>query len=328
MKKIVVLGIGKCGSIVINEMIKRKTKYVEFATAEDTSAIDKILNNTDMIFIVFEALGKEQNTDLALEITKAAKLADILTIAVPISGDAEEEDIQKFKDVSDAIILSSKKSYQYPRRTYLNIEAIVSLITQKSIDFDEVRDALHNIGSVFIGAGYTEDSDSDSIYHAYEEAMLQIPKEVGNYHNYIINISTDRNTDTDEISDAIHEISSICRNIYTTSDKQTVTWGHVFDEKLDGVFRITLIAGMNDAGGYRDYQEMLEYEYFSGSHERFIEHIEKGLTEKEIVKLGKYTKLLEAVLHEGLHDLAALLISKGVKPKDSGKNGVLDDDTL
>ena len=73
MKKIVVLGIGKCGSIVINEIIKRKAEYVEFATAEDTSAIDKILNNTDMIFIVFEALGKEQNTDLALEITKAAK---------------------------------------------------------------------------------------------------------------------------------------------------------------------------------------------------------------------------------------------------------------
>ena len=327
MKKIVVLGIGKCGSLVINEMIKRKTEYVEFATAEDTSAINRILNNTDMIFIVFEALGEEQNTDLALEITKAAKLADILTIAVPILGDAKEEDIQKFKDVSDAIILSSKKSYQYPRRTYLNIEAIVSLIAQKSLDFDEVRDALHNIGSVFIGVGYTEDCDSDSIYHAYEEAMVQIPNEAGNYHNYIINISTDRNRNADEISYVMHEISSICKSMYTTSDKQTVTWGHIFDEKLDGVFRITLIVGMNDAG-YRDYQEMLEYEYFSGSHKRFIEHIEKGFTEKEIIKLGKYTKLLEVVLCEGLHDLAALLISKSVNPKNLEKNGVFDEDTL
>ena len=96
-------------------MIKRKTEYVEFATAEDTSTIYQTLI-TDMIFIVFKALGEEQNTDLALKIAKEAKLADILTIAVPISGNAEEEDIQKFKDVSDAIILSSKNIYQYPKK--------------------------------------------------------------------------------------------------------------------------------------------------------------------------------------------------------------------
>ena len=327
MNKILVLGVGKDGSEVINEMVKCKTEYVEFATAEDTSTIDKILNNTDMIFIVFEALGEDPNIELALEIVKAAKLADTLTISVPISGDAEEEDIQKFKDVSDAIILSSKKFYQYPRRTYLNIESIISLIAQGSVDFDEVKEALHNIGSVFIGVGYTENYDSDSIYHAYEEAMLQIPNEASNYQNYIINISSDRNTNTDEISYAIHEISSICKHINTTSDKQTITWGHVFDEKLDGVFRITLIVGMNDADGYRDYQEMLEYEYFYGSHEKFIEHIEKGLTEKEILKLGKYTKLLKAVLREGLPDLAALLISK-VNPKGLEKNGAFYEDIL
>ena len=323
MKKIVVLGVGKQGSIVVNEMIKRKTEYVEFATAEDTSEIYKTLNNTDMIFIVFKALGKEQTTDLALKIAKEAKLDDILTIAVPISGNAEEEDIQKFKDVSDAIILSSKKFYQYPRRTYLDIEAIVSLIAQKSIGFDEVREALHNIGSVFIGVSYTEDCDSDSIHRAYLEARVQIPNKEDNYHNYIINISTDRNTSTDEINEATDKIDRICQQLYR-SDTQTNMCGHVFDEKLDGVCRITLIVGMHDAG-YRDYDEMLAYEYSYRFPSKMTEHIEKGLTEKEIVKFGDCTKLLKVLLREGLTDLAALLIiSKGVKTKDSGKN----DDTL
>ena len=74
------------------------------------------------------------------------------------------------------------------RRTYLDIEAIVSLIAQKSLDFEKLREALHNIGSVFIGVSYTEDCDSDSIRHAYEEALVQIPHRRDNYHNYIINI--------------------------------------------------------------------------------------------------------------------------------------------
>ena len=86
MKKIVVLGVGKHGAIVVNEMIERKTEGVEFAIVENINAIEKVLDNTGMIFIVFKSLGEENNLALALEIAKAAKLAEILTIAVPISG--------------------------------------------------------------------------------------------------------------------------------------------------------------------------------------------------------------------------------------------------
>ena len=328
MKKIVVLGVGKHGAIVVNEMIERKTEGVEFAIVENINAIEKVLDNTGMIFIVFKSLGEENNLALALEITKAAKLAEILTIAVPIYGSAEEEYIKKFKDFSDAIILSSKKMAQSPRRVYLNIEAIVSLIAQKRLDLDDMKNVFHNIGSVFIGAGYTEDCDNDSIYYAYEAALDQTPSLDGifNRRNYIINISTDRKTDKDDIKWAESEINSIC-DILSYLDEQTILYDHVFDERLDGVYRVTLIVGMND-GGYRDYREMLEYEYFNRSSEPLMEHIKNGLTETEIVKYGSYTKLLETVLRVGIPELASLLISIGTDPKNLEKDGIFDEDIL
>ena len=328
MNKIVVLGVGKNASEIINEMIERKTDGVEFAICENINAIDKILDHTNMIFIVFKALGKENTLGLAIEIAKAAKLAEILTIAVPISGEAEDEDVQKLKNVSDAIILSKK---DVPRREYQNIEAIISVITKGNTNFDEIKNVFHNIGTVFVGVAYTEDYDSDSICDAFDKALDQTPKLydlLANHRNYLINISADKKTSEQNLISAEEKIYNICNSYIATSDEQVLIYDHVFDERLDGVYRITLVVGMNNSG-FRDYEEMINYEYWEGPYGEFMSHIERGLSKTEILKLGSYTKLLEAVLREGLPpDFVKLIISKGGEVKKLEKNGEFDEDIL
>ena len=336
--KIVVLGVGESGALIVDRMIAQSKICVDFAIAcEDENVLNshtaptkikniddytKFFNDADMVFIV-NICGAEQ--DFAFSIAKSSKLADTLTIVMPVAGEKiKEKDIETFLDVSDAIILSwdaQWKAWNISRRTHLNIEAIVELIQQEQVTFSEVKEIFCNIGRVFVGVGLTESYEGYpnhyDIYDAYYKASTQTPS--GGF-NYLINVSTDEFSDFTSVGKAIDEMYQFTN---TTSDNQIIACGHVIHQENDAICRVTVFVGMDDSG-YRNYSEMLDYL----GEDSFFENIKEGLTETQIVKYGSYTKVLEMALRQGLPELVRLVISKGANPKNLEKNGVFDEDIL
>lgn len=193
-----VVGIGAVGNDVLNKMVQRKVEEVEFVGIdEDQGNLDKlnvgekilvsenlkkevedVLKNTDLVFVLTEISG-QKNNDIASIVSEVSKTMEILTIVVvatSIDLNEEDEEIEKLKEVSDAVItLPLKKLVEadssatfdkiFEKRDEIfikNVEFVANMLNKKGIvnlDLDDIRAMLKDSGTTVTAFGKGEGQD-------------------------------------------------------------------------------------------------------------------------------------------------------------------------
>ena len=252
--------------------------------------------NIDLLFIT-DIFGK--NKALALEAARSAKSSRILTAGI-YNTVPDPEDMQKFRDVSDAVIMTSDPSSV--------IKAVSELITRSgfvNLDIDDIAEILRNTGTVCTGKGYAEGENRA------ERAALEAMKMCGDVRNaksVLINITIGEKAALGEMCDAAQIIQD------TADHDAQVIWGHVIDENMQDGFAVTMIAGMND-NGYRNYLELLDGE--SWSEDLLL----NGPAAEHIFRLGSYDEFFSTVLIHGTPESVRLILSVS-DPKTLERRGL------
>ncbi|MBR2207957.1 MAG: ankyrin repeat domain-containing protein [Synergistaceae bacterium] len=335
-EKIVVLGLGRAGCELINRMISRKLEGVEFAAIlENESMLDfcngakKFLINeihdckkffaenfpdTDMIFVI-NIFGSEK--DFAVKIARAAKSSGALTLGIPVSLEAvNEKDMQRFKDYSDAVILSFGYKNSSDDIPLMIVSGLTGLLSQNgyvNLDFYDVQAVLFNSGTAFFGTAYAENESK------IETAARNAVKMCGNLDkakNVLLNFTTGAETTLIDMSLAVRVIED-----KLASDAQVI-WGHVVDENQGGV-RVSLLVSLDD-NGYKSYVEMFRHE----SDENLAVIVKDGLSEVQRFRLGSYNAFFEDALIYGSLKVIKCFLSNGYDPKELELDGVFSEGIL
>jgi len=327
-EKVVALGLGRAGCELINRMISRKLEGVEFAVvSEDESVLNfcnagkKFLTNeiqdckkfffdnfsdTDMIFII-NILGSEK--DFAVKIARAAKSSGALTLGIPVSSEAfNEKDMQRFKDYSDAVILSfDENADDIPLMIVSGIMVFLSQSGYVNLDFWDIKSVLFNSGTAFFGTAYAE---NESKIETVARNAVKMCVSLDKAKNVLLNFTTGSES---TLSDMVSAVGVIKDRL--SSDVQVI-WGHTVDENHGGV-RISLLLSFDD-NGYKDYEEMFEHE----SYENLAAIIKDGLSEVQRFRLGSYNVFWENALIYGSLKIIKCFIANGYDPKDLEVDGV------
>lgn len=255
LEKIVALGLGRAGCELVNRMISRKLlENVEFAVvAEDESTLNfcnagkKFLINeiqnckkffsdkfpdTDMIFII-DIFGSEK--DFAVKIARAAKSSGALTLGVPVASEVvNEKDMQRFKDYSDAVILSFGDKNSSDDIPLIIVSGITGFLSQSAyvhLDFLDIKRVLFNSGTAFFGTAYAENESK------IETAARNAVKMCGGLDkakNILLNFVTGLSTTLINMASTVGAVED-----KLSSDTQVIL-GHAIDENYKGV-RVSLL---------------------------------------------------------------------------------------
>lgn len=333
-EKVVALGLGRAGCELINRMISRKLEGVEFAVvSEDESVLNfcnvgkKFLTNeiqdckkffsdnfsdTDMIFII-NILGSEK--DFAVKIARAAKSSGALTLGIPVSSEAfNEKDMQRFKDYSDAVILSfDENADDIPLMIVSGIMVFLSQSGYVNLDFWDIKSVLFNSGTAFFGTAYAE---NESKIETVARNAVKMCVSLDKAKNVLLNFTTGSESTLSDMASAVGVIKD-----RLSSDVQVI-WGHTVDENHGGV-RISLLLSFDD-NGYKDYEEMFEHE----SYENLAAIIKDGLSEVQRFRLGSYECFFGDALIYGSLKIIKYFFSNGYDPKELEVDGVFPEDIL
>lgn len=335
-KKVVVLGLGSEGCKLINRMISQKLEGVEFAVvSENETTLDfcngakKFLINeikdckkffsenfpeTDMIFII-DIFGSEK--DFAVKIARVAKSSGALTLGIPVSsGAVNERDMQRFKDYSDAVILSLGDKNTSDDIPLMIVGGITDLLTESgyvNINFYDIQSVLYNSGTVFFGTAYVE---NESKIEAAARNAVKMCGGLDKAKNILLHFTTGSNTTLIDMASAVRIIEN-----KLASDAQVI-WSHAVDENQGGV-RVSLLVSCDD-NGYKDYAEMFKHE----SRENLAAIIRDGLSEVQRFRLGSYECFFGHALMYGSLKTIKCFLSNGYDPKELEIDGVFPEDIL
>lgn len=336
-EKFVALGLGCAGCELVNRMISQKLENVEFAiVSEDESVLNvcnagkKFLTNkihdckkffaenfpdTDMIFII-DILGSEK--DLAVKIARAAKSSGALTLGIPVSSESfNEKDMQRFKDYSDAVILSLDNDIDrvddIPLMIVSGITGFLSQSAYVNIDFLDIESVLFNSGTAFFGTVYAE--NENKIETAARNAV-EMCRSLDKAKNFLLNFTTGSEATLGDMVSAARIIED-----KLASDAQVI-WSHAIDENYKGV-RVSILVIFDD-NGYKNYEEMFRHE----SYENLTVIVKDGLSEVQRFRLGSYECFFGDALIYGSLKIIKYFFSNGYDPKELEVDGVFPEDIL
>ncbi len=234
----------------------------ENAARESKEKIEKILQNTDMLFIT-AGMGGGTGTGAAPVIAEIAKEKDILTIGVvtkPFMFEGKlrrkraEQGIERLKQhvnaliviLNDNLLSVSNKNTPLKEAFILadevvkqGIQSITDLITtvgEINLDFADIKTILGYKGNAYMGIGKAggEERVKEAIKHAIENPLTE--NKIDNAKGVIFNVTGGKDLSLTEIDSAIKVIND------KVDDEANIIFGTVIDKNLDDEVVVTVIA--------------------------------------------------------------------------------------
>jgi len=230
-QKIIALGIGENGSQILN--FSKEISGIKFAKLNNKADCEKF-EDADLIFVIGDS-------EITADVAKFVKDLGILTIAIA-STDNDALKI-KLKDNSDTLISFDESIFlDEQMNLYKNVlESVSDLVINSgfvNLDFEDIKNILHDNGIVFWGSGRSEEG-ADRAKTAALRA-IQSCERVKNAKNVLLCVKTGNDVSLTEVAEAAAIVKEVA-----DPDVQFV-WGHVIDDKFGDSFQVTFIAGMND----------------------------------------------------------------------------------
>lgn len=297
-----VIGVGGGGGNVVNRMVEKGVENVEFITAntdkqalgvsqvpnkiqlgekitngqgagskpeigreagkESRSEIEKVLQDTDMIFVT-AGMGGGTGTGAAPVVAEVAKAAGILTVGVVTKPFAFEgkrrmrqamEGIQEFKKNVDALIIIPNDRLKYASDepiTYLNafsiaddvlrqgVQSITDTITKPGIincDFADVCTVMRDAGMAHMGVGRASGKGKEEAAVKMAIASPLLETSINGARGVLVNLTMPVDTGLFEIEAAGSLIEE------ATHPDADVIIGTAFDPELQDEIHVTVIA--------------------------------------------------------------------------------------
>ncbi len=232
------------------------------AAEESREEIRRHLKDANMIFIA-AGMGGGTGTGAAPIIAYLAKEMEILTIGIvsrPFKGEGHkriataEQGIKKLRDIVDTLIVipNEKLKEIYPDMTVIDAfkkadnvlyeaaKAVSDIIHSSGyikVDFADVKTVMANRGFALMGSATAEGDNRaiNSVQKALNNPLLSEVK-IENSPGILINITAGRDFKMDEFEIITSEIGK------KASKSGDIITGIIFDEKLEGKIKVTLIA--------------------------------------------------------------------------------------
>lgn len=234
----------------------------ENAARESREDIEKILQNTDMLFIT-AGMGGGTGTGAAPVVAEIAKEKEILTVGVvtkPFMFEGKlrkmraESGINKLKDNVNALIVilndnllkvANKNTPLKEAFSLANdvvkqgIQSITDLITtvgQINLDFADIRTIFSYKGNAYMGIGksFGEARVKEAIQQAIENPLTE--SKIDGAKGVIFNVTGGENLSLAEIDSAIKIIND------RVDEDANIIFGTVIDNNLNDEVKVTVIA--------------------------------------------------------------------------------------
>ena len=233
----------------------------EKAARESREEIIAALKGADMIFII-AGMGGGTGTGAAPIVAEIARDMGCLTIGVvtrPFEFEGEhrirqaKEGIARLKDKVDTLLVISNERLRYinpeitsqnafaaaDKMLYQPVQLISYLVNVQWIigmDFADITSIIKRAGLSYIGLGRAK--ETDWVEQAVKEAINfpLMEKSIHNARGIIVNFQVPPNVDLKYINNAAAMIHD------AASEDVELLWGVAFDENMEDVFRITMIA--------------------------------------------------------------------------------------
>ena len=251
------------------------------------------------------------NLKSATSLAEISRKAGSVTVGIPSEEiPSSNEDMQKFIDMADAVIITQKNTEHVTRKI---IEVIENLITKSgfvNLDIADVRECFRNAGTVYFGVGIA----SDCVSAANDALKMSGSIEGAKY--ILLNIIASPNIALSEMVDTTV--------IFKSADPEAnIVWGHTIDEGMNDNAEVMFFAAMND-NGYRSYSEIIRNE----PPENISAMLEGGIDERTELRLGTRKDFFKACLTCGTSELAKTFIAHGYDPKELEVDGAFPNDIL
>ncbi len=239
------------------------------AAEESKEEILHHLEGSEMVFIA-AGMGGGTGTGAAPYIAQMAKEMGILTIGIvnrPFRVEGKkrmvnaEKGIQKLKESVDTLIVIPNEKIKDEFRTvtvwesfkkadfilYEAAKAVSDIINFSgfiNVDFADVRTVTQNRGLAIMGTGQAEGENRavNAAVAAMSNPLLE-DVDLANAGGLLINITAGEDFKMEEFE----EINQVI--VEKAGDEGDIITGLVFDDKMDGIIRVTLIAtGLEEAG--------------------------------------------------------------------------------
>lgn len=237
-------------------------KIGEMAARESKEEIEKILQNTDMLFVT-AGMGGGTGTGAAPVIAEIAKEMNILTVGIvtkPFMFEGKlremraEQGIERLKEnvnaliviLNDNLLKVSNKNTPLKEAFLLaddvvkqGIQSITDLITtvgEINLDFADIKTILGYKGKAYMGIGQSagEERVKEAIKQAIENPLTE--NKIDNAKGVIFNVTGGENLSLTEINSAITLIND------KVDDEANIIFGTVIDKNLDDEVIVTVIA--------------------------------------------------------------------------------------
>lgn len=230
------------------------------AAQESKSAIEKAVDNADMVFITC-GLGGGTGTGAAPVVAEIARDGGALTIAVvtlpfsvegSVRMDNAEAGLERLRDIVDTVVVVPNDKLlevvpHLPLQTAFkvcdeilmrSVKGITELITKPglvNLDFADVRVIMQKSGVAMIGLGEAEGENKavESVQKALRSPLLDV--DVSGATGALVNVVGGPDM-------TIAEAESVVNELYTRVDpKARLIWGAVIDPDLENIVRTMIV---------------------------------------------------------------------------------------
>lgn len=254
-KRIKVLGVGIKAANLTDRMYEEKVEGVDFTFTcanDDISdfyvpdvhncgdIVRERFSDTDLLFII-SASHVPFNVFLASEISREARSIGVITVGI-IFLDYDTIRFKcpgftnHFRKFYDTVFFHFDYDYEriflYAKRV---VECIAYLITKSgyvNLDFEDIKAILNVTGAAGFGTGYFGGCNKcrNAAIEAVHSLMIEDSDRI------IVNITTGSEVTLTELMDAVKVIEE------TAKPEAKVIWGHVIDDSMNDIARVSLIA--------------------------------------------------------------------------------------
>lgn len=273
----------------------------------DISKYEKTINFENTCLILITGVT-ESNLNDAITLAESARESGVISVGIP-EGDiaSGNEDMRKFSNIADDVILTRDKTEGISRRTAEELSAIA----KRDGDVLPITSIFRNVGTVYYGTGSGNDIES---------AIRKAAEMCGDIHgakSIVYEITMPQGADSmNEIFPGKNALKDIC------GDDVKINFS-IYNRSADENITAKIFAFMNDSG-YVNWQELFANE----SEENIMAMIENGLDERTKIRLGTEKSFFAACLRFGTPELVRKFISKGHNPKELETDGIFPGDIL
>ena len=273
----------------------------------DISKYEKTINFENTCLILITGVT-ESNLNDAITLAESARESGVILVGIP-EGDiaSGNEDMRKFSNIADDVILTRDKTEGISRRTAEELSAIA----KRDGDVLPITSIFRNAGTVYYGTGSGNDIES---------AIRKAAEMCGDIHgakSIVYEIAMPKGADS---MNEIFPGKNALKDIFGDDVKINFS---IYNRRADEKFRAKIFAFMNDSG-YVNWQELFANE----SEENIMAMIENGLDERTKIRLGTEKSFFAACMRFGTPELVRKFISKGHNPKELEIDGIFPGDIL